>query len=405
MFDAAFFRGNREKLRTLFTGTAPIVLTANGLLQRSTDSAYPFKQDGNFWYLTGIKDPNILLVMDKGKEYLIVPTLSETRVAFDGALNSDELVKISGIEEILPEKEGWKRLGVRLKKASSVAVLSPSASYIEQLGMYTNPARKKLIRDMKHVNPNLELLDLRQHLQVMRMVKQQQEIAAIQQAINATSTGILTVRKKFEKAGYTNEFEIEQELTSHFFKNGSNGHSFEPIVAGGRKGLTLHPVSNTHTLKKGEQLLLDVGAECEQYAADISRTWQLKPTKRFMAVHQAVQDVQDFAMEHLKPGVLLKTYEQQVHDFMGEKLRELGLINTIDRKNVRKYFPHASSHFLGIDVHDIGDYERPLEPGVVLTVEPGIYMPEEGIGVRIEDDVLITETGTQNLSADLPRSW
>ena len=402
-FTTGFFVGNRGRLRELFTGTAPIVLTASGLMQRSTDSPYPFKQDGNFWYLTGIDEPNVILVMDKNKEYLIIPELSSSRVAFDGAIDASDLAATSGIAEIVPEKEGWRRLGARLKKASNVAVLSPTASYVEGLGMYTNPARKRLIKDMKLHNPELTLLDLRQHLARMRMVKQSLELESINKAVDITIQGIKSIRNKFEKQKYKNEFEVELDLTKKFWSGGASGHSFEPIIAAGAKGLTLHPVGNNGPIDSNGLLLIDVGAEYNHYAADISRTFYNKPSKRFAVIHEAVCEVADFAMSVLRPGVILAEYEKQVEDLMGEKLRELGLIKTIEHESVRRYFPHSTSHFLGIDVHDVGDYDKPLEAGVVLTVEPGIYIPEETIAIRIEDDLLITEDGCQNLSGSLVR--
>lgn len=403
-FSADFFKANRARLQTLFTGTAPIVLTANGLQQRSTDTAYPFTQDGNFWYLTGIDEPNVILVIDKGKEYLIIPELSEVRQAFDGQQDSLALAQTSGVEEVLSEKEGWRRLSARLKRAGSVAVLSPSSSFIEPLGMFTNPSRKRLIRELKKHNELLTFLDLRTQLQRMRMVKQPAEILAIQQAVLVTTAALNKVQKKYARGGYENEFEIELDLTNHFFQNGGRGHSFEPIVAAGNKACTIHPQDNHNPILAGQSLLLDVGATVNHYAADISRSWSPAPSKRHEAVHLAVVEVASFARNLLKPGVLLKEYEQEIEHFMGEKLRSLGLIKNIDHDSVRQYFPHSTSHFLGIDVHDVGDYELPLEKGVVLTVEPGIYIPEEGIGIRIEDDVLITDTGIENLSGGLSSS-
>ncbi len=401
-FTAEFFRGNREKLRTLFTGTAPIILSANGLLQRSTSMAYPFTQDGNFWYLTGIDEPGVVLVMDKNKEYLIVPNLSHYQEVFDGSLSPEGLAKISGIETILPAKEGWRQLKTRLKKVKHAATIAAPPVFVETYGMYTNPARADLIDSLKKSNSNLELLDLSQHMQRLRMVKQPIEIEMILGAISATKGGMEYVEKKFRAGHYAHEFDIELDLDNQFWKKGAMGHSFDPIIAGGERGLTLH-MADKAMLDPDKQLLLDVGAQYRHYAADISRTWMREPTKRFAAVHEAVCEVADFAVGLLKPGTILKDYEKQVEDFMGEKLRELGLIKIIEHDSVRKFFPHATSHFLGIDVHDVGDYGRPIEAGTVLTVEPGIYIPEEGIGVRIEDDVLITAAGCQNLSKALAR--
>jgi Xaa-Pro aminopeptidase len=398
---AEFYKANRQRLQTLFTGSAPIVLTANGLLQKSTDTTYPFHQDGNFRYMTGLNEPNLVLVIDKGKEYLIVPELSEVRIKFDGQTANDEMTRISGIEEIVDEKEGWRRLSARLKRAGNVAVIAPAPAFIDQLGMYTNPSKKLLVNELKKHNPELTLLDLRVHFQRMRMVKSAEEIEAIQQAIDITSRALKKVRNKYYKSGYQNEFEIEQDLTKNFYADGGEGHSFEPIIAAGDKATVIHAVNNHNPIDDKQPLLLDVGAVFAGYAADISRSWNVSPTKRYRAVHAAVVEVCEFAMNILKPGVILQQYEKEVEHFMGEKLRELGLIKSIESEEVRKYFPHATSHFLGIDVHDVGDYELPLEANVVLTVEPGIYIPEEGIGIRIEDDVIITEDGARSMSSNL----
>ncbi|HSW36827.1 MAG TPA: Xaa-Pro aminopeptidase [Candidatus Saccharimonadales bacterium] len=404
-FGSEFFAGNRARLRQLFTGTAPIVITANGLLQRGGDSAYAFKQDANFWYLTGIDEPDILLVMDKDKEYLIVPSREDSRQAFDGTLDPEMLKRRSGISLIMNDKEGWKQLASRLKRVKHVATVKAPPSYIERHGMYTNPARAALIQKLKAENDNLELLDLTGHFSRLRMVKQPLELSAIQAAINATIAAIKKTLKPDKLAKYHYEYQLEADLTRHFRNAGARGHAFEPIVAGGSRACTLHNLANDQALSADELVIVDVGAEIDHYAADISRTVALSaPTRRQELVYEAVAEVQEFAVSLLKPGVVLKDYEEAVEHFMGEKLRELGLIKSIDHAEVRKFYPHSTSHFLGLNVHDVGDYGRPLEPGVVLTVEPGIYIPDESIGVRIEDDVVITPTGMTILSDNLPRT-
>jgi Xaa-Pro aminopeptidase len=400
-FTSEFFAANRRRLRELFTGTAPIVLTANGLLQRSGDTTYPFRQDSSFWYFTGIDEPDIILVIDKNKEYLIVPGRTDTRSIFDGAIDTTALSEKSGISEILDEKSGWKLLGARLKKVQYVATLSASPMYIESHGLYPNPARKRLVKRLKEHNAMLELLDLRQHVSRMRMVKQPPELAAIQAAIDLTAQTLKQVARKLPK--WSHEYEVEAFI-SQAFRNHRAGHAYQPIVAGGQNACTLHYISNDAPLEPKDLLLTDVGAEVEHYAADITRTLAPdRPSKRQQQILDTVVDVQIFALGLLKPGVSLRDYERQVEHFMGEKLRTLGLIKLVEHSEIRKYYPHATSHFLGLDVHDIGDYERPLEPGMVLTVEPGIYVPEEGIGVRIEDNLVITARGNRVLSNKLPK--
>lgn len=400
-FTPEFFRNNRLRLRSLFTGTAPIVMTANGLLQRSGDSTYPFRQDSSFWYLTGITEPDVLLVMDKTKEYLIVPSRSASREAFDGSVSFEALSATAGIEDVVDDKEGWKRLTSRLKRVQNVATLAAAPAYIETHGMYVNPARRRLIRRLRAESASLEVLDLRQHMTKMRMVKQAPEIAALRRAVEATCSTFEHIKQNI--ASYRYEYEIEAEMTAMFRKHGHN-HAYAPIIASGKNACTLHYMSNNDGIAEGGLVLLDVGAEADGYAADISRTYAAaEPSKRQRQVWQAVLDVQEFAFEAVRPGVVIGEYEKSIEAFMGEKLRELGLIKTIEHESVRRYYPHATSHFLGLDVHDAADYERPLEPGMILTVEPGIYIPEESIGIRIEDDVLISDTGIEVLSASLDR--
>jgi Xaa-Pro aminopeptidase len=403
-FTSEFFAGNRERLRQLFTGTAPIVVTANGLLQRGGDSTYPFQQDANFWYLTGIEEPDIILVIDKSKEYLIVPNREATRVAFDGSVDSEELSRVSGVRRVLDEKEGWRLLEIRLRRAKHVATLAAPQTYVEAHGMYTNPARGQLITRLHEAAEDVELLDLSQHMALLRVIKQPAELVAIQRAIDITIDTLKEATRPSALAKYAHEYEIEADLTRGFRRRGAHGHAFEPIVAGGERACTLHNVANQGMLASDELLLLDVGAEVDHYAADITRTVNIgQPSRRQQAVYDAVLEVQAFALSLLQPGAFMKENELQIEGFMGEKLRELGLIKIVEHDEVRKYYPHATSHFLGLNVHDIGDYTRPLEPGMVLTVEPGIYIPEEGIGVRIEDDVLITVDGYEILTDRLPR--
>jgi len=402
-FSSRFFAGNRRRLKELFTGTAPIVVTANGLLQRGSDSTYGFVQDANFWYLTGIDEPDITLVMDRDQEYLIVPRRSAARRAFDGAPDESALSQRSGIRTIYDDKEGWEQLGERLKKVKHVATLAAPPAYIERFGLYTNPARAALATRLK-TTANVKLLDLSKHLVHLRMVKQSAEVSAIRSAIDITVGSLKNTLRPSKLKKYVYEYELEAELSRGFRRRGSAGHAFEPIIAAGARACTLHNVANDGELSAGELIIIDVGAEVEHYAADITRTISLDPpSRRQQAVHAAVAEVQKFAFDLLKPGLHLQEYEKQVRQLMGEKLRQLELIKTASPKNIRKFYPHATSHFLGLNVHDVGDYNRPLEPGMVLTVEPGIYIPKEDTGVRIEDDVLITPQGHEVLSAKLRR--
>lgn len=422
-FITKFFVDNRARLRRSVSVDAPIespiVVTANGLLQRNGDSTYRFRQDSNFWYLSGIAEPDILLVIDKDEEYLIVPWRDSVREAFDGVLSPEALAQRSGVKTILDDKTGWDRLGKRLRGTKSVATITAPPRYIEQQGFYPNPARIRLTKRLKEYD--LAVTDIRKPLTRLRSIKQLSEVEAIQQAVDITIDGLKHVMALVasisgdKSSKYRYEYEIEADLSREFRRHGYF-HAFDPIIASGQRACQMHYLANNGALTAGDLLIFDVGAEAGHYAADIARTILLpesvpKPKtvkrKRQQQVYDAVCDVQDYALTLLKPGTINVEYEKQVEIYMGEKLRELGLVRTtnqiVERDVVRKYFPHAATHFLGLDVHDVGDYGLPMEPGMVMVCEPGIYIPEEGIGVRIEDDILITADGHKVLTAKMPR--
>lgn len=400
-FEREFFRNNRKRLQREFGGLAPIVIASNGLVQRSRDDdTYDFHQDGSFWYLTGIEEPNFFLVIDKDKDYLIGPELDRHWKAFHGDMDLEKIKKSSGVDEILSGKPGWQKLGKRLKKAKHAATIIPPKAFDERFHVYTNPAKRRLVRLLRSHNRELKLIDISKHIAALRVVKQQPEIEAIQDAIDETAEIYKLIAKKLNK--FSNEREISLEITNAVAKKGLK-LSFHPIIASGKNAVTLHYNKNNSYINAGEILLIDMGVSLDNYCSDLTRSVNLSPSKRQLDVYNAVLQIQQFAMKMLKPGLQLASYEAAIEHYMGEKLRELGLIKTIDSESVRKYYPHNTSHFLGIDVHDVGDFSKPLPAGAVLTVEPGIYIPEENIGIRIEDDVLLTEDGNRLLSARLSR--
>lgn len=399
-FTAEFFAGNRARLRELFAGTAPIVLTANATLQRNGEAPYKFRQDSSFWYFTGIDEPEVILVIDRDKEYLILPERDAVTEIFDGSLNPAILSQRSGIAEVYDAKSGWKKLESRLRRVKHLATLNKPPVYVKTFAFYTNPARRQLLRRILHSKPELELLDITSHVSRLRSLKQLPELGAMQQAIDITAKAI----KNVARHDYDYEYQIEAKITETFLKRGASGHGFNPIISSGSRSTVLHYDKNNGPIEAADLIQLDIGAEVEQYSADISRSYRRGGmSKRQRDVFQAVCAVQDYAFSLIKPGALLRDNELAVEQFMGEKLRELGLIKTISRENVRQFFPHATSHFLGLDAHDAGDYQQPLQASMVITVEPGIYIPGEGLGVRLEDDVLVTKTGWKNLSRRLPR--
>lgn len=401
-FSPDFFIGNRQKLRLSLTKGEVIVCTASGNLQRSGDTTYPFSQDRNFWYLTGIDEPDIVLVITDSDEYLILSESDEIREVFDGAVNPTELSARSGIGLVYSQQEGWLKLKTQLQLGATVATISPAPVRYRHGAFYVNPARRQLVQRLRRIARNTEFIDIRTQLAKLRAVKQPSEQAAIAKAVRITTETLGELRTADRLESFRHEYELEAAISNGFRSRGAAGHAYSPIIASGNHATTLHYVTNSGAMEQGGLTVVDVGAEVEYYAADITRTLSTsEPTKRQGEVLAAVRSVQQQSLALLKPGILLEDYEQTVATAMGEALVSLGLsADREDRIALRQYYPHATSHFLGLDVHDVGDYQAPLEPGMVLTCEPGIYIPEEGIGVRLEDDVIITAAGARNLSAD-----
>jgi len=399
-FDADFFGDNRRKLLGVLNDDALCVLSANGLMQRSADTTFTFRQDSNFWYLTGIEEPDCVLVLSAEKTFIILPNRADHRDLWDGALSTKELKDVSGIVEFYEHTEGWNLLDRMIKKTKKIHTATPFEPYFEHFGFYANPARGTLITALKK-HRTLELVDIRKDIARLRQVKQPVELAAIQRAIDITAKSLKHVRKKLPS--YSKEYEMVADITADFIRNGARGHAYSPIVASDKNAATIHYVQNNAEINPNSIVLFDVGAEVENYSADISRTYAVgKATPRQKAVYKAVKEVQEYAMSLLKPGVLMKEYEGKVDLFMAKQLKKLNILDDItDKKRLKKYYPHLTSHFLGLDVHDSADYEMPLALNMVLTVEPGIYIPEESIGIRIEDNVRITESGAEVLSSGI----
>lgn len=396
----AFFQNNRRKLRER-VGSGLIIITANGLMQRTGDTTFPFRQDSNFWYLTGLNEPDLTLVMDEGREYIILPPRDEIRNIFDGYIDAAELKKVSAVDSILTEAQGWPPLNQKLKDGVPVMILEPLDQFVRFYDFYSNPSRRHLKERLLRTNPKLETVDIREEFAALRAVKDKQEIAAIQQAIDITVTAIKTVKRRLGKLEH--EHEVEALLSYEYRRLGASGDAFPAIVATGKNAATVHHTVSHDKILKNQLLLIDTGAEVDNYAADISRTFAIgRPTKRQQAVFDAALRAQRYAISLIRPGLNFRDYEKQVEKFVGQELKQLGLIKNASRKSIRKYFPHATSHYLGLDTHDSGDYYADFEENMVLAVEPGILIPEEGIGVRVEDNVLVTKDGCEVLSKHLP---
>ena len=372
-------------------------MSAFRAVQKTNDAAQPFKQESNFWYLCGINEPDWLLIIDggSGQSWLVMPDRTEVQRLFDGGLSADEARSISGVDEVIASSEA-SELMQRLARRHQVVHTLVEPSYAAQLGFELNPSFAKT-RRMLETNFK-EIVDVRKTIAALRAVKQPIEIKAIQTAVNCTVSAFQSVRDHMRS--FKTETDIEAEFSYVQRKKGATGHAYEPIVAAGMNACTLHYSQNRSALKNRQLVLMDVGAEYNSYAADITRTYARgEPTKRQKQVHGAVESAHHQIIALLKPHLGVQEYQAGVDVIMKEALDSIELDS--DESSLRRYFPHAISHGLGIDVHDSLGAPKYFQENMVLTVEPGIYIPEEGIGVRIEDDILITATGNSNLSSRL----
>jgi len=363
---------------------------------------YPrnFLQDNNFKYLIGLDLPEAILVISKQKkpvmELFIERGIPEMEVWEGKKMTKEEASEISGIEKISYLDEFERKIGFYM--GSSISVYT-------NLG-YNNidkPLNKQqdFITKAKQHFPHITASDITKIMIPLRSVKTKWEIEQIQKAINVTGEGIKNIIIK-SKIGMM-EYELEAILQFEVTRKGFQHMGFKPIIAAGGNAATLHYEQNNSKIGKDEMVLLDVGAACNGYSADISRTFPVsgKFTKRQKEVYSEVLKINKKIITMVKPGIGMKELNEKTIELIQKSLIKLKLIK--DKKDYRKYYMHSVGHHLGMDTHDIGARDSVLKMGNVITIEPGIYIPEEKIGVRIEDDILVTKTGNKNLSKNIPK--
>lgn len=396
--DAAFFGANRERVIAKLEGSL-LVVPAYTQMQRGNDAAFKFEQEANFWYLTGISHPDWWVIIDskRAKSWLVSPDVDDVHALFDGSLSAEQAAEISGISEVLDRSKGTALLRQAARAHQFVYTVDPPMHH-DHFSFSLNPAARDMREQLSRIFTKVQ--DFRPKLAEIRAIKQPEEINAMQEAIDVTVEGFNKVKAAIDDYKY--EYQVEADFTHCFRWHGADGHAYDPIVAAGYNACTLHYGANSDALRKGTLLLLDIGARANGYAADITRTYAIgKPTKRQQAVHAEVADAQRQIIELIEPGLGIEQYHHEVDAIMKRALINLKLIRDENDEAYRMYFPHAISHGLGIDVHDALGRPKFLKAGMVLTVEPGIYIPKEGIGVRIEDDILVTDDGRKNMSVKL----
>lgn len=409
----SLFVENRNKYKQQLKPGAMGVFVSNDILPTNADGAMGFRQNSDLFYLCGVDQEDTILMIFPGvkdgkhKEVLFIKETSPLIAIWEGAkLTKEQATKVSGIENIYWHHEFEKVFQTFVFQAEYIYLNSNEHSrrYIN-----TETAEMRFAKWMKEKYPLHNYERSAPIMHKIRSIKSGVEIELIQQACDITEKGFRRLLK-FVKPGVW-EHEIEAELIHEFIRNRSAGFAYGPIIASGGNACVLHYVENNKQCKAGDVLLLDTAAEYANYASDLTRCLPVsgKFTKRQKNVYNAVLRVMKAATKMLKDGNTFEKYNKAVGELMTEELSKLRLIKASDIKKqnpawpaYKKYFMHGTSHFLGLDVHDVGFFNEPMRPGMVFTVEPGIYIPEENLGIRLENNVLITAKGQMDLMKNIP---
>lgn len=397
----------RKKVFKSLKLSSLLVLDAGQAPHRSLDAYHAFDVDHNFYYLTGIRAPNARLLLLKTaseeKTMLFLEADTPLSLKWEGAkFSKAEAIKVGGFkeDEVFTLDQFAGRFNQLMNFARSPFGIPPENLYIDLYheNVTASPRALGQFSDILAHYPEFTVVNVNHILAALRMIKSDEEIAAIKKAIFYTHQGLKTIIKNLPKRSY--EFELVADFTHQTTLIGSSGQAFETIAAAGENATVLHYVSNQDAIK-GDLMLFDLGAKHGMYNADISRTYPV--SGRFKgkakAMYEAVLSVQKEMIELVAPGMTWKQLNEISRARLADKAVALGFIeNTAD---ISEVYYHSIGHFLGLDVHDVGLYTQPFAAGMVLTIEPGLY--SDGMGVRIEDNILVTSSGHENLSSAIEK--
>lgn len=369
-------------------------------VQRTEDQDYHFAPNRNFYYMTGLEEATTVLMISKvsGKvtHTLFVPRPDPYQEKYFGKMKDvDAYQELTGVDEAYYlDKMDWNVERFISRNPVNDLYMDFTKRNVDYTVSMENAYCRRLVDSF----PYLRVRNIRQEICNMRRFKDATEIANMRKAIEITGKGIEAILRNLKEGVWEYQLQAHFEFALKYY--GAMGNAFYPIIAGGKNSVYLHYEDNNQQLHNGDLLLLDLGAEYNYYAADISRTFPVGGhfSERQAYYYQAVLDAQNAVIDFLKPGVPVDETVDVVNEVLADYALRDGLIK--EKSEIVKYFSHGVSHYIGLDTHDVGDRNL-LQPGMVVSMEPGIYIPEEGIGIRIEDDALITETGCEVLSADL----
>ncbi len=409
------FIGNRKRLVKELKSGSLAVFNSNDIMPTNADGTYAFRQNNDLFYLTGIEQEESMLVICPGfpekryREVLFLREPNELMEKWEGhKLSKQEAKEISGVESVVWLSEFPKLFHhIMVMGGVQSVYLNTNEHYRTDVMVETRDAR--FVKWCKAAYPLHQYQRVAPVMSQLRRVKQEREIELLQKACDITESGFRRVLK-FVKPGVI-EYEIEAEYIHEFIRLGSKGFAYSPIIASGSNATILHYIENSQKCRKGELILLDVGAEFANYNADLTRTIPVSGrfSKRQKEVYNAVLRIQREAMKMLRPNLIYFDFQKEIEKLMEGELLKLKLIDKTDIKNqkpenpaFRKYFYHGTSHMLGLDVHDVGDMHDKIQIGSVWTVEPGIYIKKEGFGIRLENNVVVKKNKNFDLMRNIP---
>lgn len=410
----SLFENNRKRFIAKMSSNSLAILTSNDVMPNNADDVMGFAQNNDLFYLSGIEQDETILLLysdafkEENREILFVKEVNEHTLIWEGDfLTKEQVTAISGIRNVKWIHEFEKT--VQLFAFESDAIYLGHNEHIKRVTSEMNTRQDRMIQWCKEKYPLHQYERVAKITRDLRPIKSEEEVALIRQAIAISVKGFMGLLNAVKPN--IKEYELEAELAYEYIKNGGTRHAFKPIVASGKNACALHYNTNDAVCKDGEMILLDFGVCYANYNSDTTRCLPVngKFSPRQRAVYESVLHCLKEGSKLLKPGVLSKEYELKMAKLVETELIKLGLITLEEIANqdtgnpaYKKYFMHGTAHHLGLDVHDVGLYSRPFEKGMVLTCEPGIYIREEGIGCRLENDYLLTEHGNINLSEAMP---
>ncbi|MDD3191870.1 MAG: aminopeptidase P family protein [Bacilli bacterium] len=400
-----FFKKNREKFLNQIANNSIAILFSGYRMFRSADSDFPFEVNKNFYYLTGINQEDTILVLIKGEntiqEFLFIEEIDELFSKWNGEkLSQEQAGKLSGIDSIRYLKD-FSDFVYGVMNNTRYTHYNINQVYLDlerRNSKHFFSYALNFAKDLQKTNPEIKIMNAYNILISLRMIKETEEVSCIKESIEITGKALEEMMKHIKP--HIHEYQVEA-VFDYYIKSQQKTHAFPTIAASGKNATVLHYENNNAELNDGQLILFDLGCRSEFYCSDITRTYPIGKKFSFQQkqIYEIVLETNKKCIQYVKPGITWEDLNQYANSLLAKGLMNLGMIQTPDQ--LKQYYWHSIGHMLGLDTHDPSIRTTPFQAGMVLTIEPGLYLEELGIGIRIEDNVLVTANGCENLSKNI----